>query len=51
MTQIDTLQQQALANGETITYRQRPGGNELIVLVHGNMTSSKHWDLFIDGEL
>lgn len=48
MTQIDTLQQQALANGETITYRQRPGGNELIVLVHGNMTSSKHWDLLME---
>lgn len=37
-----------LTNGEKIAYRFRPGGEETIVLVHGNMTSSKHWDVLID---
>lgn len=37
-----------LSNGETITYRMREGGETVIVLVHGNMTSSKHWDLLIE---
>ena len=37
-----------LSNGETIAYRKRPGGEKVIVLVHGNMTSSKHWDLLMD---
>ncbi|MFJ7826518.1 alpha/beta fold hydrolase [Psychrobacillus sp. NPDC096623] len=38
----------SLSNGEKIAYRVRPGGEETIVLVHGNMTSSKHWDVLID---
>ncbi|SEI80524.1 Pimeloyl-ACP methyl ester carboxylesterase [Bhargavaea ginsengi] len=42
------LKEVRLGNGETITYRERPGGDEVIVLVHGNMTSSKHWDILID---
>lgn len=42
------LKEVRLKNGETITYRERPGGEEVIVLVHGNMTSSKHWDILID---
>lgn len=37
-----------LSNGESIAYRERQGGEEVIVLVHGNMTSSKHWDVLID---
>lgn len=37
-----------LENGESIAYRVRSGGEETIVLVHGNMTSSKHWDVLID---
>lgn len=37
-----------LSNGETIAYRKRDGGEKVIVLVHGNMTSSKHWDLLMD---
>lgn len=37
-----------LSNGETIAYRERTGGEELLILVHGNMTSSKHWDVLID---
>lgn len=37
-----------LPNGETIAYRERDGGVKNVVLIHGNMTSSKHWDLLID---
>ncbi|MEI4768117.1 alpha/beta hydrolase [Psychrobacillus sp. FJAT-51614] len=43
-----SLPKVSLSNGETIAYRVRPGGEEVIVLVHGNMTSSKHWDVLID---
>lgn len=37
-----------LSNGETIAYREREGGQENVLLVHGNMTSSKHWDLVVE---
>ncbi|WP_175988314.1 alpha/beta fold hydrolase [Bacillus sp. Marseille-Q1617] len=37
-----------LSNGETMAYRERSGGDLPVVLVHGNMTSSKHWDLLLD---
>jgi pimeloyl-ACP methyl ester carboxylesterase len=37
-----------LANGETMAYRERSGGHLPVVLIHGNMTSSKHWDLLLD---
>jgi pimeloyl-ACP methyl ester carboxylesterase len=37
-----------LGNGETIAYRERSGGHTPLVLVHGNMTSSKHWDVVLD---
>ena len=37
-----------LANGETMAYRKRSGGGHPLVLVHGNMTSSKHWDILMD---
>lgn len=37
-----------LQNGETIAYREREGGVKNVLLIHGNMTSSKHWDLLID---
>lgn len=42
------LKKVALSNGETLTYRERPGGEKNLLLVHGNMTSSKHWDLLIE---
>ncbi|ATP38790.1 alpha/beta hydrolase [Solibacillus sp. R5-41] len=48
MNQLNTLQEVKLSNGETLTYRKRDGGDELVVLVHGNMTSSKHWDLLLE---
>ncbi|MEK5392440.1 alpha/beta hydrolase [Margalitia sp. FSL K6-0131] len=37
-----------LPNGETLSYRERSGGEELVLLIHGNMTSSKHWDVLIE---
>jgi pimeloyl-ACP methyl ester carboxylesterase len=37
-----------LANGETMAYRERSGGHLPVVLIHGNMTSSKHWDLLLE---
>ncbi|WP_338753638.1 alpha/beta hydrolase [Bacillus sp. FJAT-52991] len=42
------LNKVTLANGETLSYREREGGNEPLLLIHGNMTSSKHWDVLID---
>ena len=48
MSKVETLQHVVLQNGETITYRTREGGEEVVVLVHGNMTSSKHWDLLLE---
>lgn len=43
-----TMRKVELSNGEVLAYREREGGMEPVVLVHGNMTSSKHWDLLID---
>lgn len=37
-----------LANGETLGYREREGGDQVVLLIHGNMTSSKHWDLVLE---
>ena len=42
------LQKVRLPNEEQIAYRERTGGEKTVILVHGNMTSSKHWDLLID---
>lgn len=42
------LKKVRLPNGETIAYRERRGGEEKILLIHGNMTSSKHWDLLFE---
>lgn len=33
-----------LKNGETLGYRKSGDGEKVIVLVHGNMSSSLHWD-------
>jgi pimeloyl-ACP methyl ester carboxylesterase len=43
-----SLQYVKLANGETIAYRERAGGTRSLVLLHGNMTSSVHWDVFME---
>ncbi|KEQ26757.1 intracellular short-chain-length polyhydroxyalkanoate depolymerase [Paenibacillus tyrfis] len=41
-----------LSNGETMAYRLRRGAGtaagRTLLLVHGNMTSSVHWDLFME---
>lgn len=37
-----------LPNGEKIAYRERVGGEKKVLLIHGNMTSSKHWDLLLE---
>jgi len=37
-----------LPNGETIGYRERTGGDVPVVLLHGNTTSSKHWDVVLE---
>ncbi|RPF50590.1 alpha/beta fold hydrolase [Aquisalibacillus elongatus] len=42
------MNQVALPNGETVTYREREGGEAVVLMVHGNMTSSKHWDVLIE---
>ncbi|MFW5873399.1 MAG: alpha/beta fold hydrolase [Bacillota bacterium] len=34
--------------GEEIAYRERTGSGEKLVLIHGNMTSSKHWDILME---
>lgn len=48
MSEIDSLHHVNIPNGETLTYRMRQGGEEVLVLIHGNMTSSKHWDLLME---
>ncbi|WP_431029931.1 intracellular short-chain-length polyhydroxyalkanoate depolymerase [Lysinibacillus sp. LZ02] len=48
MNSIDCLKEVQLSNGETLAYRERPGGEQVVLLVHGNMTSSKHWDLLME---
>ena len=42
------LQKVILPNKEQIAYRERVGGDKTVILVHGNMTSSKHWDLLME---
>lgn len=42
------LKKVSLNNGETLGYRERDGGTENLLLIHGNMTSSKHWDVLIE---
>lgn len=37
-----------IPTGETIGYRVREGGDVPVVLLHGNMTSSYHWDLVFE---
>jgi pimeloyl-ACP methyl ester carboxylesterase len=33
-----------LANGETLAYRETGEGEKVILLIHGNMVSSKYWE-------
>ncbi|MFN2363495.1 MAG: alpha/beta fold hydrolase, partial [Halarsenatibacteraceae bacterium] len=34
--------------GEEIAYRERTGSGKKLILIHGNMTSSKHWDILME---
>src|SRR3954452_2341820 len=43
-----TMKEVILPNGETLAYRERDGGELKVLLIHGNMTSSKHWDIVLD---
>ena len=48
MSQELVLKSVKLDNGEVIGYRECGEGKKTLVLIHGNMTSSKHWDIFMD---
>lgn len=37
-----------IPNGETITYREQGNGNKILLLVHGNMSSSQHFDVLLN---
>ncbi|MDQ0268565.1 intracellular short-chain-length polyhydroxyalkanoate depolymerase [Cytobacillus purgationiresistens] len=45
---IVSLKSIIIDNGETMGYREREGGMIPLLLVHGNMTSSKHWDVLME---
>ncbi|WP_426349849.1 alpha/beta fold hydrolase [Alloiococcus sp. CFN-8] len=45
---FDQLQKVTLKNGETYSYREAGSGDDILILLHGNMTSSKHWDVLVD---
>lgn len=48
MVKLVQMKKVDLPNGESLAYREREGGTKTVLLIHGNMTSSKHWDLLID---
>lgn len=37
-----------LPNGETMGYRKLGEGDKVLILVHGNMSTSKHWDTVME---
>ncbi len=37
-----------LSNGETMGYRKIGEGSKILILVHGNMSTSKHWDTVME---
>lgn len=43
-----SLKKVNLPNGEILAYREREGGEIPVLLVHGNMTSSAHWDVVLE---
>lgn len=48
MSQNIVINKVTLSNGETIGYREIGDGNKILVLVHGNMTSSKHFEILME---
>ncbi len=43
-----TVNNVKLSNGETLGYRECGEGDKILLLIHGNMTSSKHWDVLME---
>lgn len=37
-----------LQNGETLGYRKSGKGEKTVILIHGNMSTSKHWDTVME---
>lgn len=37
-----------LPNGETLAYRKHGNGEKVLLLIHGNMSSSMHWDTVME---
>ncbi|MFW5842266.1 MAG: alpha/beta fold hydrolase [Bacillota bacterium] len=37
-----------IASKETLSYREREGGKDILVLIHGNMSSSRSFDLLME---
>lgn len=48
MSKKIVLRSLTLNNGENIAYRETGTGDRILLLVHGNMSSSKHWDLLME---
>lgn len=48
MTRNLLLKTVDLPNGETLGYRESGKGGNVLILIHGNMTSSRHFDLFME---
>lgn len=42
------LLKETLKNGETIAYRKQGHGDQVLLLIHGNMTSSQHYDILLE---
>ena len=48
MSNFNVLKSLSLSNGEIITYREEGAGGKTLLLIHGNMSSSKHWDILAE---
>lgn len=48
MSKFENLKRVSLSNGETLTYREEGVGEKILLLIHGNMSSSKHWDILVE---
>lgn len=48
MINFNNLKKVSLSNGEILTYREDGMGEKILLLIHGNMSSSKHWDILVD---
>jgi len=45
---FEKVHRQTIDNGETIAYRKKDGGPYNLVLIHGNLSASTHWDLLME---